>query len=248
MSTIKISMTDGTSSIDIKALMRRGPIRWLIIGGIFLIAATAIGTAAVVFDFRERALNSSDRELENPVLLLARHFDEKFEELTAIQKDVVAEIEKSGFSSPDRFRSEMATLEMHEILRAKVGGRFDAASANVFDSEGALINSSDIWPVPDIKIADRGFFKAFKSGTAATPALIELVHGRLSGVMETIITHKITGPHGEFLGVINRVVTPEKFEKYFASVALGEGAAISMYHRNGTLLARYPHIDAMIGS
>jgi diguanylate cyclase (GGDEF)-like protein len=241
-------MTDGTTSIDIKALMRSGPIRWLILGGIFLIAATAMGTAAMVFDFRERALNSSERELENTVLLLARHFDEKFEDLTLIQKDVVAEIAKGGFSSPDRFRSEMATLEMHEVLRAKVGGHFDAASANVFDSEGTLINSSDVWPVPDIKIADRGFFRAFKSGTAATPILIELVHGRLSGVRETIITHKITGPHGEFLGVINRVITPEKFEKYFASVALGEGAAISMYHRDGTLLARYPHIDAMIGS
>ncbi|HXL13619.1 MAG TPA: EAL domain-containing protein [Bradyrhizobium sp.] len=241
-------MTDGTTSIDIKALMRGGPIRWLILGGMFLIAATTIGTAAVVFDFRERALNSSERELENTVLLLVRHFDEKFEDLTAIQKDVVAEIEKGGPNSPDRFRSEMATLEMHEILRAKVGGRFDAANANVFDSEGALINSSDVWPVPDVKIADRSFFKAFKSGTATTPALIELVHGRLSGVRETIISHKITGPRGEFLGVINRVVTPEKFEKYFASVALGEGAAISMYHRNGTLLARYPHIDAMIGS
>src|SRR6266478_3656450 len=107
-------MTDGTTSIDIKALMRGGPIRWLILGGMFLIAATTIGTAAVVFDFRERALNSSERELENTVLLLVRHFDEKFEDLTAIQKDVVAEIEKGGPNSPDRFRSEMATLEMHE--------------------------------------------------------------------------------------------------------------------------------------
>jgi hypothetical protein len=225
-------MTDGTTSIDIKALMKGGPIRWLILGGMFLIAATAIGTAAVVFDFRERALNSSERELENTVLLLARHFDEKFEDLALTQADIIAEIEKGGFNSPDRFKSEMATLEMHQVLRAKVAGRFEGAGANVFDSEGALINSSDIWPVPDVKIADRSFFKAFKSGTAATPILIELVHGRLSGVRETIIAHKITGPHGEFLGVINRVVTPEKFEKYFASVALGEGAAISMYHRN----------------
>jgi diguanylate cyclase (GGDEF)-like protein len=241
-------MADGTTSIDIKTLMSRGPIRWLIFGGIFLIAATAIGTAAMVYDFRERALNSSERELENTVLLLARHFDEKFEDFVAIQRDIIAQIQKSGITSPDRFKNQMATSEMHEVLRAKVSGRFDVASANVFDSEGALINSSDIWPIPDVKIADRGFFKAFKSGTAATPALIELVVGRLNRVSETVIAHKITGAKGEFLGVITRVVTPEKFEKYFASVALGEGAAISMYHRDGTLLARYPHIDAMIGS
>jgi diguanylate cyclase (GGDEF)-like protein len=238
---------DGTVYFNIKGAMRSGPIRWLILGGVFLIAATAIGTAAVVYDFRERALNSTERELENTVLLLARHFDEKFEDFATVQTDIVTQIEKSGITSPDSFRNQMATLEMHKVLRAKVGGRFDIAVANVFDSEGTLINSSDIWPVPDVKISDRGFFKALKSGTTATD-LIELVLGRLSGVRETIVTRKVTGPRGEFLGVINRVITPERFEKYFASVALGEGAAISLYHRDGTLLARYPHIDAMIGT
>jgi diguanylate cyclase (GGDEF)-like protein len=238
---------DGTAYFNIKAAMRSGPIRWLILGGMLLIAATAIGTAAVVYDFRERALNSTERELENTVLLLARHFDEKFEDFATVQTDIVTQIEKSGITSPDSFRNQMATLEMHEVLKAKVGGRFDVALANVFDSEGTLINSSEIWPVPDIKISDRGFFKALKSGTTAAD-LIELVLGRLSGVRETIVAHKVTGPRGEFLGVINRVVTPEKFEKYFASVALGEGAAISMYHRDGTLLARFPHIEATIGS
>jgi hypothetical protein len=44
-----------------------------------------------------------------------------------------------------------------------------------------------------------------------------------------------------------RRIDPDIFEKFFASVALGKGAAISMFHRDGTMLARYPHIDEMIG-
>ena len=44
-----------------------------------------------------------------------------------------------------------------------------------------------------------------------------------------------------------RRIDPANFEKFFASVALGEGAAISMFHRDGTMLARYPHADSMIG-
>jgi hypothetical protein len=59
---------------------------------------------------------------------------------------------------------------------------------------------------------------------------------------------KVTGPTGELIGIVTRAVAPANFEKYFASVALGEGAAISMYHRDGTLVARYPHIEKMIGS
>ena len=44
-----------------------------------------------------------------------------------------------------------------------------------------------------------------------------------------------------------RRIDPVHFEKFFASVALGKGAAISMFHRDGTMLARHPHVDPMIG-
>lgn len=46
---------------------------------------------------------------------------------------------------------------------------------------------------------------------------------------------------------MTRAITPASFEKFFASLALGEDAAISMYHRDGMLLARYPHVEALIG-
>jgi len=46
---------------------------------------------------------------------------------------------------------------------------------------------------------------------------------------------------------ISRGVEPAHFEKFFASLALGDGAAISMFDQNGTLLARHPHSDALIG-
>jgi diguanylate cyclase (GGDEF)-like protein len=111
-----------------------------------------------------------------------------------------------------------------------------------------LINSSEVWPVPDVKIDDRGFFKAFKSGMAAKPIFVELARRRVTEGWSTIIAHKVSGPNDEFIGVVTRAIAPATFEKYFASVALGEGAAISMYLRDGTLLARHPHVERMIGS
>jgi diguanylate cyclase (GGDEF)-like protein len=57
----------------------------------------------------------------------------------------------------------------------------------------------------------------------------------------------VTGPEGQFLGLVTRAITPASFEQFFGSVVLGENATIAMYHRDGTLLARYPHVDEMIG-
>jgi diguanylate cyclase (GGDEF)-like protein len=238
---------NNTASFNVKASFRGDPIRWLTVGGVFVIAAIMIGTTIMAGNFRERALNSRERELENTVLLLARHFDQQLEDFTVIQDDVVAQIQQVGITSSEVFRGLMATLEWHEMLRAKVSGHSDIAGVNVFDSDGILINSSEAWPVQDLKITDRDFFKTFKSGTETTPTVIGLVQGRFSGGWATVIAHKVTGPNGEFLGLVTRAITPASFEEFFESVALGEGAAISMYHRDGTLLARYPHVEAMIG-
>src|SRR5687768_18133976 len=50
----------------------------------------------------------------------------------------------------------MGTLAMHEVLRTKASGWSDIAGANVFDSNGVLINSSKRWPVADVSF----FFQA----------------------------------------------------------------------------------------
>ena len=238
---------DNTGSFDLRAFLSSAPIRWLIAGAVFLIAAIAIGTTIMVGNFRERALNSNERELENTVLLLARHFDQQLEDFTVILRDIAAQIHSDGIT-PEIFRGQLGTLAWHEVLRTKSGAYSDIAGINVFDVNGMLVNSSEVWPVPDTKIADRAFFNVFKSGAEASPVLVELERGRIAGGWATTVARKVTGPRGEFIGIVTRSIAPATFEKYFASVALGEGAAISMYHRNGTLLARHPHVERMIGS
>jgi len=234
-------------SFNIEASARGNAIRWLILSGVVLIAGILIATAMMVEVFRERALHSAERELENTVLLLARHFDQQLDDFITVQRELATQVQSDGIGSPAVFKARMSTLEMHEALRAKISGHSDVAGLNVFDSDGVLINSSESWPPPRVDIADRGYFKAFKSGSSARPVLIELVQGRFNGGWATVISYRVSGPEGEFLGLVTRAITPASFEKFFASVALGEDAAITMYHRNGTLLARYPHIESMIG-
>jgi diguanylate cyclase (GGDEF)-like protein len=240
-------MKSASAPDDVKTSVRGGPIRWLIIGGLLLITAIAAGTTIMAGNFRERALASAEQELENTVLLMARHFDQQLEDFMGIQREIVAQIESSGVASPDMFRAKLASPEWHDVLRLRLRAYTDVAGVNVFDSNGVLINSSANWPVPNIRIADRKFFKAFQSGSPFERFRIELVRGRFQQGWATVIACKVTGPNGEFLGVVTRALTSVHFERFFASVALAEGASISMHHRDGTLLARYPHVDDMIG-
>jgi len=82
----------------------RRSIRGYIFIGTLLIVAIAFGTAMMVSNFRERALNASEREMENTVLLLAHHFDQQFEEFEVVQKELVAYIRSTGIASTEAFK------------------------------------------------------------------------------------------------------------------------------------------------
>src|SRR5450756_44144 len=94
------SGADSSGITDLDTPARRNPIRWLICCGAFLIAAITIGIAMTVGNFRERALSSGERELENTVLLLARHYDREIEDFEAIQKTVSQQL-STGIDSAE---------------------------------------------------------------------------------------------------------------------------------------------------
>ncbi|MDI1266585.1 MAG: cache domain-containing protein, partial [bacterium] len=237
----------GIRSSKIASLFRGGPIHWLMFGGIFLIAAIAIGATVMAGNFRERALRNSERELENTVLLLARHFDQQLTDFEVVQKDVIAFMRSNGIATTENYRREMSTRDIHMMLKSKMAALSYVGGINIFDADGVLINASSAWPVPRVNAADRNYFRTFKLDPNSPEMLVEPVYSRITGVWTTVIVRKITGPKGEFLGVIGRGIEPANFEKFFATLALGSGASIAMHHRDGTLLARYPHAADMIG-
>jgi diguanylate cyclase (GGDEF)-like protein len=235
------------TSFIVRNSVRGSPIHGLILGGVLLIAAIMIGTTMMAGNFRERALSSSERELENTVLLLARHFDQQIEDFEAIQKDLIAHMRSNGVDSSENFKRQMSGRDIHWMLKSKMSALSYIGGVAVFDADGQLLNTSVTWPAPALNVSDRPYLKAFKNDPRSPEMLIEPVHSRVTGIWTTVIARKMTGPNGEFLGVVGRGIEPAKFEDFFASVSLGDDAVISMFHLNGTMLARYPHVEAMIG-
>ena len=153
----------------------------------------------------------------------------------------------SRFASPEAFKSEMSTFDAHQLLKSRVSVLSYTGAINIFGADGGLINSSGDWPLPAISIVDREYFKTFKSDPNLTTVLTEPVRSYYTGSWTTIIAHPLRGPDGVLLGVMVRRIEPANFEKFFASVTFGSGSAISMFHRDGTMLARYPRAGAAIG-
>jgi diguanylate cyclase (GGDEF)-like protein/PAS domain S-box-containing protein len=243
----RLRRTAAIGSRRIAASVRRDPVLWLILCGCILVAAIMIGTALMVAEFRDRALGNRERELQNTVLLLTRHFDQQFEDSDLTARDLISKMQLSEMPSPGLFRSRMSTFDAHQMLKSKVSVLSYMGDVNIFDSDGQLINSSGSWPLPAVNIDDRPYFKRLKLDPQSTTVMTHPIRSYFDGEWTTVIAYRLSGPDGAFLGVMARRIDPAHFERFFASLALGEGAAISMFHRNGAMLARYPHANAMIG-
>ena len=144
--------------------MRRGPILSLILCGGLLVAAIIVGTMTMVGEFRERALSNNERELENTVLLLTRHFDQQFEDTEIIANDVISRMQFSEIDSPETFRIWMSSHDAHLILKSKVSVLSYIGDVGIFDADGKLINSSANLAAAGHQHRRPGLFQEFQVG------------------------------------------------------------------------------------
>jgi diguanylate cyclase (GGDEF)-like protein len=227
--------------------IRFGAIQWLVLCAAVLVIAITLGTAYFALQFRERALEVAERELNNTALLLSRHFDQQLGDLQHVHDDVVSYMQAGWVDTGDEFERKMSTFGAHQMLRAKLAALPHVGGLNLFNARGSLINSSEIWPAPVVSIAERRYFKEFTSGKPSPDVIVEPAVSQVTGIWTTIFARKIVGRHGEIIGFASRGVEPSHFEDFVASLALDSDTAITMIHRDGTIIARYPHIDRFIG-
>ena len=227
--------------------MKLGAIQWLILSATVLVIAIVLGTGYFALQYRERALEVAERELSNSALLLSRHFDQQLNDLQRVHDDVVASMRADGVDTAEEFETRMSTLSAHEMLRTKLAVLPHVGALNLWSAKGWLINSSEMWPVPDANNGDRRYFREFMSGSPTPDVIVEPVVSKVTKVWTTVFARKIIGRNGEIIGIASRGVEPTHFEDFVGSLELSSDTAISMIHRDGTIIARYPKDDKLIG-
>ena len=58
-----------------------------------------------------------------------------------------------------------------------------------------------MWPVPDVSVADRYYYREFTSGRATPEVIVEPAVSKVTGVWTTIFARKITDLRGNIIWV-----------------------------------------------
>jgi diguanylate cyclase (GGDEF)-like protein/PAS domain S-box-containing protein len=227
--------------------VRSQPITLLVAGAAALIAAVAFGAAVMILNLRDTALIDSQRELRNITLVLAAQTDRIFDAAERVQVDLIEHFQARGIASSEAFERNLSGYDTHLMLKDKIVGLPHIGTFTLFNADGKLFNFSRAWPIPPIDVADRDFFVAFKSDPQLTSFVSKPIRNRATGTWVVQIARKVSAPNGELIGLVTAAVELQSIEEFFASIALGANSAISLFHRHGELLARSPHVEAMIG-
>ncbi len=227
-----------------RALSQAGPVFWVAFYGVALILAIALGTSLMISSVRDREISRTEKELESTVRLLANQFDGHIENFEAVPRSVATYLAANS-QTTDQFNELASSESFHRFIREKLSDTTDFAGVNVFDANGRFLNSSERWPVPSLDLSDRKFFRSLKSQANGAPVLIQLVDSRVAKGSAIVIARRITSANGDFLGMVTRNISPERFEMFFSTILLPD-SALALLHRDGSLLARYPHFDGAV--
>lgn len=213
-------------------------------------AVLALGTMAgiAIWDERERDIDSAERALSHLSLTLTETMARTMQGLDLILMGLQDRIADAGVATTDDLREKFASEAVHRLLLDRIHDVPQIDALVIADDEGRLVNFSRGWPIPaDREISDRDFFIAHRDASGLGPFIGEPVLNRITGEWTMFLTRRLDGPGGEFLGVVVGVIKTQYFEDFFRAVVPGEEATISLFRRDGVLLARYPESRALLG-
>jgi diguanylate cyclase (GGDEF)-like protein len=121
--------------------------------------------------------------------------------------------------------------------------------ATIVASDGAVLNFSRTYPAPEINLSDRDYFKYLQANNDRNIFYSVPVKNKGNDKWVFYLARRINGKNNQFLGVILVGVSVEVFSSLYERLgsSLGNGAAITLYRTDKTLLTRWPLIDEMIG-
>lgn len=219
------------------------PSRGLILGATAA-AATIVGAFAYdQWAAYEAAIARTERDLRNAAGLLAEHtarsFDTIKDTLEAVAR--VREDVRAGGVPRD-------AETIYNILRGIHGNSPVSRGIGWIDRTGQQVASS-VSPVPlSLNISSQEHFRAHSNGTAAGEFYVGTpIRSARDGSWIVNVTRRISDPDGGFAGVVGATLNPDYLHGVYRSIELGPSRVVTLFRRDGTILAREPGGDQFLG-
>ena len=207
---------------------------------------TIVGTNLIFLgNLRESTLQTAEANLARYSLTLAENADRSFKSLDLVLSSVGDYLVRKGVTDGASYRRLISDQETHILLKEKIAGLLQVDAVTMIDANGKLINFSRYWPILEVDISDRDYFKALKADPHLESFISAPVQNRGTGSWNIYVARRLSDSHGEFMGLLLGAMSMQYLENFFGSTSLGLNTSISLIREDGTLLARFPPTDGI---
>lgn len=225
-----------------------GGARRIVLAGAALIAITIAGAVLSVWDLRRNAIDASRQNMSNLGIVLAEQLSRSIQAVDLVLGETAQHVARLAATSPEEFHREMATEASRAFLVNRMRALPQAGGLFLSDALGLLVNSSNYWPVPSIKLADRDSFNAAQDPQATGLIISPPIRSSTTGRWTLYLTRRLESRAGVFLGAAQAAVELRYFEEFYKTITLLDGASVTILGRDGTIFVRYPQIERVIGT
>jgi PAS domain S-box-containing protein len=214
---------------------------------IALVVAT-IGIACLtIWNLRRDAEARATSEAGSLGLLLAEQNARLIQAIELVLQDTRQMVIAAGVTTPEEFSRLMATPHVHDYLVERMASLPQADAISLIDATGLVVNYSRAWPVPRIDTARREYFQALRDQNSTGIFVGVPFRNSTNGHWDVPIELRVNNASGRFLGIVNAMIEARYFEDLYRKLVTSEGESVALFRSDGTMLARYPHIETMMG-
>jgi diguanylate cyclase (GGDEF)-like protein len=193
------------------------------------------------WDERNNEFADIQAEMQNLAKSFTQHAEDTFELADAILLDVADRVETGGASPESLTGLDTFLAERIQTLR-----RFK--SLTVYGPDGVLISSSLPGHRNKVNGSNLDFFLHHRDTPGTKWFFGPLIRDPLGSDWILTLSRRVTRSDGSFGGVVQISIPPLYFSSFFSRFDVGSQGTVTLLHKNGTLLARYPYIDRAIGT
>uniref|UniRef100_UPI00293D3ABA sensor histidine kinase n=1 Tax=Janthinobacterium sp. TaxID=1871054 RepID=UPI00293D3ABA len=212
-----------------------------------LVCAIMVSSGVAVWVARQQAIEEWRGQLSNLSLILAEQTSQEITSAYLILDGIVEAVQAADAGSDAALRARMVGPAVYASMRDKIRAVPQIDVATIVAANGEVLNFTRSFPAPAINLADRDYFQAHLRDPGLGVFISKPVRNKGNKQWTFYLSRRLNGPGGEFIGLALVGFSSTFLSGFYQKISLGEGASISLYRRDFTLLARWPHADALMG-
>jgi diguanylate cyclase (GGDEF)-like protein/PAS domain S-box-containing protein len=192
----------------------------------------------VLGQMHESTLRGTQEDLLRQSLTLSEMVDHAFQSADLVLANVAEKMRNEVEATGDLHG--VTSREFHAFLAEKKSELPQIDTIAALGPDGMRLSHSRGWPIGDADLSSREYFAALSANPNIKSFIREPIAGFSTGTWVVVVARPVIANDSRFLGVVLASTDMSYFEDMFRATSLGDGYAVTLLRRDGTLLVRYP--------